>query len=67
LNDQTHAPGWRGPPRRTGPVISDNDTPAWLYWLERIAPTGCFVICALAVTIAAYAWTVDWLAGHLHG
>lgn len=63
--ERTHAPGWRGPPRRTGQVESDLDTPPWLALLERIAPAGCVVVCALTLLIAAYAWGLDWLAGHL--
>lgn len=63
MSDELDTPQWRPPPTRVGPM--ENDTPAWLELLERVAPTGCVVVCAATLLLAGYAWGLDWLAGHL--
>lgn len=65
MSEQLDTPAWRRPPRRFGPVESNLDTPPWLELLERVAPAGCVAVCIFALSIAAWVWGVDWLAGHL--
>jgi hypothetical protein len=65
MNDPTHAPGWRGRPVRHGPIEGQNERPAWLLMLEAFAPAGCMIVAAITLAIAAYAWSTDFLAGHL--
>jgi hypothetical protein len=65
MTEPTHAPGWRGRPRRIGPLESELNVPAWLVLLERVAPIGCFTIAAFSLALAAYAFGADYLAGHI--
>jgi hypothetical protein len=65
MSEQRHAPGWRGRPKTTGPLLSDLDRPRWIEFLEAIAPVGCAAVGILSLIIAAYAWAADFLAGHL--
>jgi hypothetical protein len=65
LQDPTHAPGWRGRPRRYGPLENEIDIPAWLRILEAIAPWGCFVTAGAVLAIVGYMFAADWWAGHL--
>ena len=63
VNEPTHAPGWRGRPRRYGP-IEDDTLPRWLEILEALAPAGCFGVFVLTMALVAYAYGADLLAGH---
>lgn len=47
------------------PIVGMYDTPRWLQLLERIAPEACMIIAIVTLAIAAYAFGVDYLAGHL--
>lgn len=52
-------------PIDTRPIVGMYDPPRWLQILERIAPEGCIIIAIVTLAIAAYAFGVDRLAGHL--
>lgn len=65
MNEPTHAPGWRGRPRRIGPVESDYNLPRWQIRLEAVAPLGCTIMAGAAIILAVYCWTADYFAGHL--
>lgn len=56
------ASDWSAPPRRIGPIEED---PFWIELLTDIAPYGCAIVAAVTCLIAAYAWGVDLLTGHL--
>lgn len=55
MQEPTHAPGWRGRPRLTGP-ISDHDTPATT--LEAILYTGIGALAFLIVGGAIALWLI---------
>lgn len=63
MSKHTHAPGWRGRTKRTGP-IADDDLPGWILFLDAIAVPGCFAVAAVTLALAAYAFGVDRIAGH---
>lgn len=56
---------WRTPAKRVGPIDDDAGVPSWILLLEAVAPVGCIVIAIATLAIAAYAFGVDKLAGHL--
>jgi hypothetical protein len=62
MNEPTHAPGWRGRPRRYGPIEAMHEEAERL---ERAFRVGCFSLTGLTLAIAGYAWLADALAGHL--
>jgi hypothetical protein len=62
MHEPTHAPGWRGRPRRYGPLEGMNEAGERL---ERFFQVGCFSLCGVTLAIAGYAWLADLLAGHL--
>lgn len=62
MNEPTHAPGWRGRPRRYGPIAGMNEEGRRL---ERAFQWGCFTLCAFTLAIAGYAWLADALTGHI--
>lgn len=47
------------------PIVGMYDVPRWLELLEQFAPTGCLICAGLALAIGAYAFVVDYFAGHL--
>lgn len=47
------------------PIVSEYDVPRWQRELERIAPLGCYCMAGLTLGIAALAWGVDLIAGHI--
>lgn len=51
------------------PIVGmyDEPLPAWLRFLETIAPAGCVALASLVLALAAYAWAVDLFAGHIRG
>lgn len=51
------------------PIVGmyDDNIPAWLRFLERIAPAGCVALGGFVIALAAYAWAVDLFAGHIRG
>lgn len=62
MHDPTHAPGWRGRPRRFGPLVGMGEEP---HQLERILYGTSAVLALVPIVVAAYVWGADLLAGHL--
>jgi hypothetical protein len=64
--EPSHAPGWRGRPRRLGPIVGINEREPG----ERLARSlriACYTLAVGTILIAAYAWAADALAGHING
>lgn len=53
-------------PIDTRPIVGlhDDNLPAWLKVLERVAPWGCFAVLAVTLALTAYIFGADWIAGH---
>lgn len=47
------------------PIVSEYDVSPWQLRLEAIAPAGCYVLAAVTIGVAAFAWGADLIAGHL--
>lgn len=45
--------------------IDYDQVPTWLRLLEAFAPFGCLIFMGAALGVAAYAFAVDYFAGHL--
>jgi hypothetical protein len=62
--EPTHAPGWRGRPRRYGPIEEAYQGDR-LERVERAFQWTCYMMGTGVVALAAYAWGIDALAGHI--
>jgi hypothetical protein len=62
MQEPTHAPGWRGRPRRFGPIHDDSPPRSCL---ELVLYAVCYSIGAGTLAIGVLAWTADLFAGHI--
>jgi hypothetical protein len=65
MQEPTHAPGWRGRPRRVGPIVGIDQTGAAGERLERAFRLICYVMGAGTFGLGAFVWAADFLAGHI--
>lgn len=65
MQEPTHAPGWRGRPRRVGPIVGIDETAATGERLERTFRLICYVMGAGTLGLGAFVWAADFLAGHI--
>lgn len=62
MTEPTHAPGWRGRPRRIGPIAEMEEAASGL---EAVCLAGCAAGAAISLFIAAFVYASCYLRGHL--
>lgn len=62
MREETHAPGWRGRPRRYGPFTEETNDATLAELLERgekiedVCAIGCGILATVAIGSATVAW-----------
>jgi hypothetical protein len=64
MMEPTHAPGWRGRPQRSGPIVGMYQRQPGER-LGRALRIACYTLAAATILLAAYAWAADAWAGHI--